>query len=1067
MRKIVAAFDHAGVDLHDIVIKTIKECGCEVIDVGTDSHNSVDFPDYAFAAAQKILDKEAEKGIFVCGSGIGMCLAANKIKGIYAAVCHDWYSAHQAVEHDDINVLCLGSRVIGPELAHDLITAFLSADFNYKPNQIRRVDKVRQIEDGTFELKNNSMRLYESGQSVWLDNIQRGSIKNGKLAKDIERGLIRGITSSPSIFRKAITDSKDYENALTPMALANIDAEDIFTQLMVEDIRNAADQFRNLYIHSMGNDGFVSLEISPLYAHDPERTLSQAKSIWKAVNRPNLMIKIPAAKEIIPVITELTALGINLNLTLLFSPVRYEEAAAAYIAGLRQRLEKGEAIDKIRSVASVFISRVDSKVDSMLAEKGISSRNLQGKTAIRNAQRIYNRSLKIFDDENFGEIRNRGGKAQRVLWASTSTKNPLFKPTYYVDSLIGENTVISVPPSTLDALLKSCETKPSLPVSEEEIETFFSALQNAGVDIDEVYNQLETEGIAAFVKDYNDTLFSIRSRCEEIRGNMAQLQNSIEESYQNFDRDSVMRRIFSKDPTVWTYNTQSYPEIRSRLGWLDTYKNTEAAIPEYVSLRNEIKKEGISKILLIATGGCALAPEVIANVFDGETDIKLNVIDSTDPLEVAEAQKKHDPRTTLFIVAGKSGISVEVRALMSYFYTKAEEILKDKAGSHFIAITDSGSGLEKTAAELGFRQVFHSDISSGGRFSALTAFGILPSILLGLDHQKISPKVSEMMKYCSPSLPVHRNEGAALGTFVGTAALLGKNKLTIITDPEFRFFSPWLEQLIAESTGKEEKGIVPVILEPAPEKLDYANDRAFVYINRDNSCSEQIQKIRKQGHPVFEIDVDNNYDLFGEFYRWEIAVSVACSILYVNPFDQPDVINGKNCTAAQINEYHQNGTLHEPEPIWKDEQVEIWSTDDLGDLSNCTGYNEIITRFIANAQSGKDYIAVNAYLPQNAETGIWLQQLRSTILKCTNCATLIGFGPRFLHSTDQLYKGGIENGYFIQIVADHRDDIGIPNENMGFKILERAQSLGDIESLASYGRHVIRIRFKTGFPVRE
>ena len=246
MRKIVTAFDHAGVDLHDIVIKTIKECGCDVIDVGTDSSGSVDFPDYAYAASQKILDKEAEKGIFVCGSGIGMCLAANKIKGIYAAVCHDWYSSHQAVEHDDINVMCLGSRVIGPELAHDLIVAFLSSEFNFKPNQIRRMNKVRQIEDGTFELKNNSMRLLESGQSVWLDYIRRGLIKSGKLAKDIERGIIRGVTSNPSIFRKAITDSQDYENALIPMALANVDAEYIFTQLTVEDIRNTADLFRDL-----------------------------------------------------------------------------------------------------------------------------------------------------------------------------------------------------------------------------------------------------------------------------------------------------------------------------------------------------------------------------------------------------------------------------------------------------------------------------------------------------------------------------------------------------------------------------------------------------------------------------------------------------------------------------------------------------------------------------------------------------------------------------------------------------------------------------------------------------
>ncbi len=1065
MRKIVTAFDHAGVDLHDIVIKTIKECGLDVIDVGTDSSGSVDFPDYAFSASQKILDKEADKGIFVCGSGIGMCLAANKIKGIYAAVCHDWYSAHQAVEHADINVMCLGSRVIGPELAHDLIVAFLSSEFNSKPNQIRRIKKVRQIEDGTFELKNNSMRLFESGQSVWLDNIRRGLIKNGKLAKDIERGIIRGVTSNPSIFRKAITNSQDYENALIPMALANVDEKYIFTQLTVEDIRNAADLFRDLYISSQGNDGFVSLEVSPLYAHDPEETLVQAKSVWKAVNRPNLMIKIPVTNEILPVITELTAAGINLNLTLIFSPEQYEQAAEAYIAGLRQRIEKGETIDKIRSVASIFVSRVDTKIDSMLAETGVSTRSLQGKAAIRNAQKIYNRSLMIFNDENFGNIRERGGNAQRVLWASTSVKNKLFKQTYYVDALVGENTVNTVPPSTLDALLKSCETKPSLPVPEDEIEAFFVSLQNAGINIDAVYAQLEDEGIAAFMTDYNATLDLIRLRCEGIRKNMGQLQNVIEESFQKFDRESVMRRIFSKDPTVWTFNTQSYPEIRSRLGWLDTYKTTESVITDYIALRNELKKEGVSQILLIGTGGTSIVPEVIANIFDSETDIKITVIDSTDPVEIAEVRKGYDPKSTLFIVSSKSGNAIEIHALMDYFFAQTKETFKDKAGSRFIAITDSGSALEKIASDLGFRHIFHTDSSVGGRFSALTAYGIFPAILMGLDHQIISQKVTEMMKNCSPSLPAHRNEGAALGTFIGTAAIYGKDKLTIIADPAFSSFGSWLELIIAESTGKEGKGIVPIDLEPELEDKSYANDRFFVYINHDNTYRDRVQKLQEQGYPVYEIAVDDEYDLFAEFYRWEIAVSVACSILYVNPFDQPDVLGGKICTSAKINEIHENGVLKEPEPVWEDEQTEVSTREELGDLSQCRNYNEIITRFISKAKSGKDYIAVIAFLPTNEESTIWLQQLRRTILQCTKCATMIGFGPRFLHSTDQLFKGGPNNGFFIQVVTDHSDDILISNEYMSFKKLEQAQALENFESLSEKGRHVIRIRFKKGFPV--
>ena len=1059
MRKIVTAFDHAGVDLKDVVFKTIRECGYEVIDVGTDSHDSVDFPDYAYTAARKILSGEAYKGIFVCGSGIGMSLAANKIKGIYAAVCHDIYSAHQAVEHDDINVLCLGSRVIGSELCHDLVTAYLGASFNNKQNQIRRMEKVRQIEAGIYEPKNNAVRLLELGQSVWLDNIRRRELKNGKIAGDIENGIIRGMTSNPSIFRKAINESKDYENALLPMALANVDAEDIYTQLVVEDIRTAANLFRDLYIHSQGKDGYISLEISPLLSHNTEKTIAEAKTLWKAVNRPNLMIKIPVSEESYPAITELTAGGLNLNLTLIFSPEQYTKAAKAYIAGLKKRLDKGDPITGIHSVASVFVSRTDTKVDALLAEKSVSVRDLMGKAAIRNAQMIYNISRDLFSSDEFAEIKARGGNAQRVLWASTSTKNPQYKPALYVESLIGADTVNTIPPATLEKFMRSGTVTESLPVSPAEITAYFSELERTGIDISEVFRQLEAEGIEAFEKDYLATLESIRMRCENIRKDMNSLQQPVEETFKKLDQEALMRRIFSKDPTVWTYNTQSYAEIRNRLGWLDTYKTTESAIPDFIVLRNELIKEGIDKILLMGMGGSSLAPEVMAKVFSEETDIKLQIIDSTDPIQVQQICREHDPKSTLFIVSSKSGGTAEVRAFLDFFHDQAVKVLGDKAGSHFIAITDPGTSLELKARELGFRKTFLSDASVGGRFSALTPFGIVPAILMGLDHQQISLKISEIMKNCSPSLPVNKNEGAALGGFIGSAAALGKDKLTILTDPVFSSFGSWLEQLIAESSGKEGKGIIPVDTEPELEDKVYADDRVFVYIDHDGSRAEEIRRIKAQGHPVYEISVDSKYDLFREFYRWEIAAAVACSILGVNAFDQPDVQDSKTRTTAKINAYHETKKLTDLDAVWSDGGTEVWASD-AAMISGCKNYNEVITRFISAAAAGKDYIAINAYLPRNDETEARLQNLRGVILRNTGCATTLGFGPRFLHSTGQLHKGGTNSGLFIQIVADHREDLAIPNEELGFSVLERAQALGDLESLIANNRRVIRIRFR-------
>ena len=1059
MRKIVTAFDHAGVDLKEVVMKTIRECGCEVIDVGTDSHDSVDFPDYAYLASRKILSGEADKGIFVCGSGIGMSLAANKIKGIYAAVCHDIYSAHQAVEHDDINVLCLGSRVIGAELCRELITAYLGASFNNKANQIRRMDKVRQIEAGSYEPKNNVMRLFELGQSVWLDYLRRGELKNGKIAADIDHGIIRGMTSNPSIFRKAINESKDYDNALIPMALANVDADNIFTQLVVEDIRSAANLFRDLYIQSKGKDGYVSLEISPLVAHDTEKTVAEAKALWKAVNRPNMMIKIPVTEESIPAITELTAAGLNLNLTLVFSPDKYIRAAKAYIAGLRRRLDQGEPISGIHSVASVFISRIDTKIDALLAEKSVSVRDLMGKAAIRNAQLIYNLSRNIFSSDEFAEILARGGNAQRVLWASTSTKNPQYKFSLYVESLVGADTVNAITPATLEKFLRSGTVSGNLPADPSDISAYFTELEKSGINLNDVFNQLETEGVAAFEKDYLATLESIRTRCETIRGNMKALREPVEKTFEKLDQDSVMRRIFSKDPTVWTFNTQSFAEIRNRLGWLDTYKTTESSIPDFIMLRNELKKEGIDKILLMGMGGSSLAPEVMAKVFDEETDIKLQIIDSTDPIQILDARREHDPKTTLFVVSSKSGGTAEVRAFLDYFYDQAKAVLEDSAPNHFIAVTDPGTALEKTARDLGFRKIFLSDTSVGGRFSALTPFGMVPAVLMGLDPHQISLKVSEIMRNCSPSLPVNKNEGAALGAFIGTAASLGKDKLTILTDPTFRSFGSWLEQLIAESSGKEGKGIIPIVNEPELDDKAYADDRVFVYINHDNSRAEEIARIRDQGHPVFEISVEDSYDLFREFYRWEIAAAVACSILSVNAFDQPDVQDSKTRTAAKINSYREKGTLEDLTETRFDDGTEAWASDPEM-LSGCKNYNDVITHFISGAEAGKDYIAINAYLPRNDDTEARLQNLRGVILRNTGCATTLGFGPRFLHSTGQLHKGGTDNGLYIQIVTDPHKDQDIPNEGLSFSVLERAQALGDLESLTAKNRRVIRIRIR-------
>jgi transaldolase/glucose-6-phosphate isomerase len=1071
-KTIAVACDHAGFELKECVIDTIKKTGCDVIDVGTYSKESADFPDYVKLGSDKIINGKAEAGVFICGSGVGVCIAANKIPGIYASVCHDTYSAHQGVEHDGMNVLCLGSRIIGSEVARELVTAFLNAKFNNKPNQIRRFEKIKSIERGDFSVSNKIERILELGQSIWYDNIQRCIIRNGELKEMIQRGEIRGLTSNPCSFRKAISDSNDYDTAIAPMALAGWNCEKIFSQLSVEDIRDAASLFTELYVQTDGKDGYVSLEINPSFSHETEKIVAEARKTWTAVNRPNLMVKIPATESGISAVRQLVSAGINVNSTLIFSEEQYIKAAEAYISGLEDRIASGQPINKIQSVASVYVCWIDSKIDPLLEkiitegseEQAAIARELKGKVGIANCQRIYRQFKKIFSGERFNALQKKGATIQRPLWAATGCKNDQYSDTIYIDSLIGENTISSVDPETLKAALDHGCIKAGLPASDNEIDLVFSKLASIGISLQNITEELQEEGVNTFENAFNSMLGDLNKRSDILKKSLGDLYDPVMSNFKKIEENSILPRIFAKDPTVWTFDIQAYPEIRNRLGWLDAHMNTAKNIEEFRSILKSLKENGIRKVLLLGMGGSSLAPEVMALTFKEISDLKLEIVDSTDPGQVLEADHSHPTSETVYIISSKSGGTAEVRALLDYFYQRAKDTLGEKAGSHFIAITDPGTQLERIAKELNFRNIVLSDPAVGGRFSAITPFGVLPATLIGIDPAIVLEKVNAIAKKSTPSNPVASNEGAALGVYMGTAALLGRDKFTILTDPELESFGSWLEQLIAESSGKNGKGIIPVDIEPQTDPSVYAKDRAFVYIQTSGTQCDFIDQLMKVGQPVLTIKLNDLPDLFAEFYRWEIAISVACSLLEVNAFDQPNVQDSKNRTVAKINEYKEKGVLSEPEVLWEKDGVKVFYS--LAEAANETLKKELaaaknpaefISKFLTIAHSGEDYVAINAYLPRNEDMLHKLQSLRKEILKQTACATTLGFGPRFQHSTGQLHKGGANNGVFIQIVANSPTDVEIPNEGMTFAVLERAQALGDFEALMAVNRRAVRI----------
>jgi len=877
---------------------------------------------------------------------------------------------------------------------------------------------------------NTIEQLTKLGQSLWYDNIQRKILENGEFKAMIQRGDIRGVTSNPSIFNHAIAKSTDYDAALIPLAWAGWDAEKIFWELAIEDIRAATDLFLPLYEESNGGDGYVSIEVSPFIANDTDKTAMQAQQLWARVARPNLMVKIPATKAGVPAIRKAIASGININVTLIFSLARYAEVMEAYLSGLEDRLAAGHPIDHIASVASFFVSRVDTKIDPKLPEGS----PLRGQAAVANAKLAYDEFLKTFKGARWDKLASKGARLQRPLWASTSTKNPAYSDVLYVDDLIGPNTVNTVPPATLDAYKDHGKAEITITRDLDRSKNALAQLEKQGISMDVMTQELEDEGVKAFADAFTQLLQTIDDRRKNAASSLGPLADAVSKQIAKLETDSVPARIWKHDPSLWATESDAagWNEVKIRMGWLDSIDKARALLPDYQSFADEVRKAGMDRVLVLGMGGSSLTAEVFSLIFPN-SKFKLAILDSTDPAQVALAAKNFPPEKSLYIVASKSGGTAEVMAGLDYFW----ELSKHDA-SHFIATTDSGTSLEKLARERGFRKIFSSDEMVGGRYSALTDFGMIPAALIGVDLNRLLDNADLMRRQCEASIPAARNPGLALGAVIAESALAGRDKLTVQADAPLSALASWIEQVIAESSGKHGKGILPVPMEPIGDASVYGNDRLFVYLRQTGELDASLKVLRDAGHPVIDFSIPDSYTLAAEFFRWEIATVVACHIIGVNAFDQPDVQDSKTRTKAKIAEYQSSGKLNEGESI------------ELNDAKT------ELTKFLAQARSG-DYVAINAYLPRNEKINDSLQAMRVAIRAKTKCAVTTGFGPRFQHSTGQFHKGGPNTGLFIQIIADAAKDIDIPNEGMTYGALIRAQALGDFETLLAVGRRAIRI----------
>lgn len=544
-----------------------------------------------------------------------------------------------------------------------------------------------------------------------------------------------------------------------------------------------------------------------------------------------------------------------------------------------------------------------------------------------------------------------------------------------------------------------------------------------------------------------------------LKYSIGKYSKAIDELKDKLNKEKVIDRIWNKDYTVWNNDPT---EISNRLGWLDSVDVTRKSFKEIFEFVYEVRVAGYTRVLLMGMGGSSLAPEVfrlISGVKEGFLD--LDVLDSTHPEVVMEYAKKFDPHRTLYVVSTKSGGTVETFSFMKFFYNFALHILgKEEVGKHFVAITDPGSGLQKVAEELKFRKIFLNDPNIGGRFSALSLFGIVPAALVGVDIEKLFSLADEEVNDCKKSgTDLSSNIAAQIGLIIGGLGKKGIDKLTFIISPEFKYLGAWLEQLIAESTGKIGKGILPVDLESITEPEFYSSDRLFVYLKfkGDSIYDDKVDKIRKAGLPMIELEVEDKLELGKQYFLWEFATAVAGWVLQIQPFDQPNVEQAKVVARQMMKEYQEKGKLPELIPTLEDKGIKIY-----GNVKS-KSVNDVLTAFLSDCKGGENYVAIQAYLNPTKEITESLQELRTKIQKKYKVATTLGFGPRFLHSTGQLHKGDAGNGYFIQFISALEDDLPIP-ENMGeektsitFGILIKAQALGDRQALLDNKRKVITI----------
>ena len=899
-------------------------------------------------------------------------------------------------------------------------------------------------------------KLEKLGQSVWLDTIDRDLLTSGGLKRLVEQEGVRGVTTNPTIFEAALKHGNAYDADVAALAGTDLDSAALFESLEVEDVAAAADVLRPVHDRSGGADGFVSIEVSPVQAFDTVGTIAEARRLWSRVDRPNVMVKVPGTVEGLPAIEQLIADGVNVNITLLFSVAMYQRVIEAYFAGLERRLAGDEPIEHVHSVASFFVSRVDTEADKRLEAAAQASgdpavrarvEGLLAKAAIANAKLAYQAHLAAVASPRFKALLARGATVQRPLWASTSTKNPKYPDTMYVDQLIGPDTVNTLPLATLRAFADHGKAERTIDRDVDGARRTLADIEAAGVSIKDVTDFLVVDGVRKFSDSYHALLSALETKRD---GLLAARPVRASRRLRAFDAEidallakdgaGFVRRLTARDAALWGQDGAGQKEIAQRMGWLGLPAAMGPHAADIVAFAEAVRVAGFARVVLLGMGGSSLAPETFARVFGPRQGWPaLEILDSTDPAYIAAVERATPLDKTFFLVSSKSGTTLETSDLFEYFWQRTG----GKRGAQFAAITDPGTPLAALARKRKLRHVFENPPDVGGRYSALSYFGLVPAALAGVDVPGVLDRAQAMAGACADAERVTANPGARLAAAFAAAFKEGRDKVTIVPTRDLASFGAWAEQLLAESTGKRGKGLVPVAGEPLGAPPVYGGDRLFVWLGMDGTADpaaeQALATLETAGHPVVRLTLKDRLDLGAEFQRWEVATALAGAWLEVNPFDQPNVAESKTNTERVLRQLVAGQAPAAPSAV------------------DAARAGDALAAWVGGIGRGA-YVALLAYLRPSAEHDAALQEMRTAIRDALGVATTVAYGPRYLHSTGQLHKGGTSRAAFLALESGDGPRLPIPGADYAFGTLETAQELGDLIALERRGRRVLRVR---------